>query len=246
MEIKCGAESEKEISFRCVECGFSVPTLYIQYSPGNIRLMKCGNCKAVADEYIECELMILVIDLILHKIRAYRHLFYNRFSRETLHNEALLWKLSMGFLILDAYQMLAVCTTQDERSLPASFASFLGLCGKVLMGVFFGNLMFLGIILFGTRRFLNEKIGDSRCKHILLSILVSSYFKIFVIAMMVWEFPSSVVFIIKMFVLSSNALALLVITDAVMIRCIWICFAAHAMKFLVTQGLGTYQKLVLW
>uniref|UniRef100_M1BC48 Protein ARV n=1 Tax=Solanum tuberosum TaxID=4113 RepID=M1BC48_SOLTU len=105
--------------------------------------------------------------------------------------------------------MLAVCTTQDERSLPASFASFLGLCGKVLMGVFFGNLMFLGIILFGTRKFLNAKIGDSRCKHILLSILVSSYFKIFVIAMMVWEFPSSVVFIIKMFVLSSNALALL-------------------------------------
>ncbi|XP_055829442.1 protein ARV 2 isoform X2 [Solanum dulcamara] len=243
MELKCGAESEKEISFRCVQCGFSVTTLYIQYSPGNIRLMKCGNCKAVADEYIECELMILVIDLILHKIKAYRHLFYNRFSRETLHNEVLLWKLSLGFLILDAYQMLAVCTTQDERSLPASFASFLGLCGKVLMGVFFGNLMFLGIILFGTRRFLNAKIGDSRCKHILLLILISSYFKIFVIAMMVWEFPSSVVFIIKMFVLSSNALALM---DAVMIRCIWICFAAHAMKFLVTQGLGTYQKLVLW
>lgn len=143
-------------------------------------------------------------------------------------------------------QILVVCTTQDERSLPTSFASFLGLCGKVLMGVFFGNLMFLGIILFGTRRFLNAKVGDSRCKHILLSILVSSYFKIFVIAMMVWEFPSSVVFIITMFVLSSNALALLVITDAVMIRCIWICFAAHAMKFLVTQGLGAYQKLVLW
>ncbi|KAM3233649.1 hypothetical protein P3L10_019008 [Capsicum annuum] len=59
-------------------------------------------------------------------------------------------------------QMLAVCTVQDERSLPASFASFLGLCGKVLMGVFFGNLMFLGVILFGTRRFLNAKIGDSR------------------------------------------------------------------------------------
>ncbi|XP_059307503.1 protein ARV 1-like [Lycium ferocissimum] len=87
MEIKCGNESEKEMSFRCVQCGFSVTTLYILYSPGNIRLMKCGNCKAAADEYIECELMILVIDLILHKIRAYRHLFYNRFSRGTLDDE---------------------------------------------------------------------------------------------------------------------------------------------------------------
>ena len=27
--------------YRCVECGFRIKTLFVQYSPGNIRLMKC-------------------------------------------------------------------------------------------------------------------------------------------------------------------------------------------------------------
>lgn len=88
--------------FRCVHCGFPIKSLYVQYSPGNIRLMKCENCKKVADEYIECENMILVIDLLLHKEKVYRHLFYNMFTRETLNFEGLFWWLSFGFLLLDA------------------------------------------------------------------------------------------------------------------------------------------------
>lgn len=66
--------------FRCIQCGFPIKRLFLQYSPGNIRLMKCvsfwllvvwlhssfvywyscwqENCKAVADEYIECEIMV--------------------------------------------------------------------------------------------------------------------------------------------------------------------------------------------
>ncbi|XP_048421331.1 uncharacterized protein LOC103956342 isoform X5 [Pyrus x bretschneideri] len=80
-------------------------TLFVHYSPGNIRLMKCGNFKAVADEYIECEpivkllffffnffpskfnkfvtffcclhCQIIPIDSILHKTKAYTHLLYN-------------------------------------------------------------------------------------------------------------------------------------------------------------------------
>lgn len=89
------------MNFRCVQCGHHIKTLYVQYSPGNIRLMKCQNCKAVADEYIECEIMILLIDLILHKAKAYRHLFYNMFDHEAINFEGLMWKLSFGFLLLD-------------------------------------------------------------------------------------------------------------------------------------------------
>ncbi|XP_039131324.1 protein ARV 1-like [Dioscorea cayenensis subsp. rotundata] len=64
----------------CVNCWSQVNTLYIQYSTGNIRSMKCDNRKAVADTYIECEFMIILIDMILHKPTAYRHLLYNMLS----------------------------------------------------------------------------------------------------------------------------------------------------------------------
>ncbi|XVF30892.1 hypothetical protein REPUB_Repub16aG0097300 [Reevesia pubescens] len=47
-----------------------------------------------------------------------------------------------------------------------------------------------------------------RFRDLLLAILISSYFKIFLASMMVWEFPPSVVYIIDLFVLSSNTVAL--------------------------------------
>ncbi|GFP81724.1 protein arv1 [Phtheirospermum japonicum] len=95
------SNAEGATNFRCVQCGFPTKTLYIQYSPGNIRLVKCKNCKAAADEYIECEVMILIIDLILHKPKAYRHLFYNMSGKETINFESLLWKSVLMCLILD-------------------------------------------------------------------------------------------------------------------------------------------------
>ncbi|KAK3011897.1 hypothetical protein RJ639_011417 [Escallonia herrerae] len=131
---------------------------------------------------------ILIIDLILHKEKAYRHLFYNMFTRDTLNS-------------------------------------------KMLVDVILGNFMFLSVLLVWTRVTLTASVGF---KDILLAILVSSYFRTFVIAMMVWEFPPPVFSIIDTFVLSSNAVALNVITGAAMIKCFGACFSAHAVKFLMS------------
>ncbi|GAV67711.1 Arv1 domain-containing protein, partial [Cephalotus follicularis] len=56
--------------------------------------LRLENCKSFADEYIECEFMllceyvlILLIDLILHKPKAYRHLLYNVLHQDTLNVE---------------------------------------------------------------------------------------------------------------------------------------------------------------
>ncbi|KAI5673766.1 hypothetical protein M9H77_14130 [Catharanthus roseus] len=230
---------EKDGNFRCVDCGLPIKKLYIQYSPGNIRLMKCENCKAVADEYIECEIMIIVIDLILHKPRAYRHTFYNMLSRDTRYSEGLLWKLSLGFLILDAYIMWVLSVTKEEGTLAPSFVSLLQCFGKILVGVVVGNFFFTSLLLFGSAKFLNASSKGLRCKDTLLAILISSYFKIFLVAMMVWEFPASVIFLVDIFVLSSNTVALKVITDSATIRCLGVCFAAFSLKCLASHLLRT-------
>uniref|UniRef100_A0A5B7BEU6 Protein ARV n=1 Tax=Davidia involucrata TaxID=16924 RepID=A0A5B7BEU6_DAVIN len=226
------------MDFRCVQCGCQIRTLYVQYSPGNIRLMKCENCKAVADEYIECEIMILLIDLILHKPKAYRHLFYNTLNWKTANFEGLLWNSTLGFLLLDAYRILVFSRSEEEWSLSMSYTSLVWSCGKMLTDVFFGNFIFICTLLLGTRILLNASAGVSGYKDILLAILVSSYCKIFLVAMMVWEFPPSAIFIIDMFVLSSNAVALKVITESTMTRCIGACLSAHAAKLLASQVLN--------
>ncbi|XP_015572294.1 protein ARV 2 [Ricinus communis] len=220
--------------YRCVECGFGVKSLYVQYSPGNIRLMKCENCKAVADEYIECEFMIMLIDLILHKPKAYRHLLYNVLNQETVNLEGLIWKSAISFLLLDAYRSILLQRNVEEQVSSLSFPSLFWRSQKIFMDVFLGNLTFLCVFLLATRILLKASVRVSRTRGLLPAILVSSYFKIFLIAMMVWEFPSSVIFIIDLFVLSSNIVALKVITESDLGGCIGACFCAHAAKLLAT------------
>ncbi|XP_021897191.1 protein arv1 homolog isoform X2 [Carica papaya] len=202
---------------RCVECGFRVNTLFVQYSPGNIRLMKC----------------ILLIDLILHKPKAYRHLLYNVLNQET--SKQLLWKSIAGFLLLDSYRSLLL-RSEEESCSSVGFFFFVSACRKVLMDVFFGNFIFFCILVLAMRILLKKSNGVSRFRDLVLGILISSYFKIFLIAMMVWEFPTSVIFIVDLFVLSSNAVALKVMTELAMNICLGVCFSAHAIKFLITQA----------
>ncbi|CAN1762310.1 Protein ARV 1 [Linum perenne] len=180
------------MGYRCVECGFPITILYVQYSPGNIRLIKCENCKAVADGYIECEFMIILIDLILHKPKAYRHLLFNVLNQKTAVTE-----VTMDFLV--------------------------------------GNSLFLCVFLLATRIMLNSSLTFSRFWDFLLVILVSSYFKIFFVAMMVWEFPPSVIYIIDLFVLSSNMVALKVMSDSSTARCLGVCLCAHAIKLITSH-----------
>ncbi|XP_057437929.1 protein ARV 2-like [Lotus japonicus] len=222
------------MGYTCIQCGFPIKTLYIQYSPGNIRLLKCENCKAVADEYIECEIMILVIDLLLHKPKAYRHLLYNVINQETLKFQGLLWKSAITFLLFDAYKCLILENSKGKMSSSMSFSSLISIWCKILIDVFFGNFMFILAFFFMIKMFLHTSISISRCNDLLLVLMISCYFKIFLVAMMVWEFPSSAIFIIELFCLSSNAVALKVMTESTMSRCVCTCLCAYATKFLVT------------
>ncbi|KAF3586402.1 hypothetical protein F2Q69_00025617 [Brassica cretica] len=76
---------------------------------------------------------------------------------------------------------------------------------KVLVDVLTTNLEFIFSFAIAAKGLLKEV---SRKREILLGILISSYFKIFLLAMLVWKFPVSVIFIIDILVLTSNSMAL--------------------------------------
>lgn len=63
----------------CIECMEHVDCLYFEFTgKGNIKLTRCQGCGNVADKYIEYELVLILIDVLLHRKPAFRHLFYNR------------------------------------------------------------------------------------------------------------------------------------------------------------------------
>ncbi|KAL1220323.1 Protein ARV 1 [Cardamine amara subsp. amara] len=215
--------------YRCVGCGIRVKSLFIQYSPGNIRLMKCGNCKEVADEYIECERMIIFIDLILHRPKVYRHVLYNAINPENVNIQHLLWKLVFVYLLLDSYRGLLLRRTDENSSFSESSVL---ISVKVLIGVLSANAAFIFSFALAAKGFLNEV---SRRRDIILGLLISSYFKIFLLAMLVWEFPMAVIFIVDILVVTSNSMALKVMTETTTSRCIGVCLMAHLVRFLVGQ-----------
>ncbi|KAL5563301.1 hypothetical protein UlMin_033048 [Ulmus minor] len=211
------------MKYRCVECGHGIKTLFIQYSLGNIRLIKCDNCKTVLDEYIECEIMMIVINLIMHKPKAYKHLLYNvldpqnpQFHVQVSFFVCLLWIYIFWFLLLDANilpdRSLLICRSKAEWGLSTNIDSFIwifhkiGICILIFMDVFLRNFIFFSTFLLAMK---------TLYKDILLAVLISSYFKMCLFPMIiwfenlfVWEFLSSIIFIIDLYILSSNTMAL--------------------------------------
>ena len=71
----------------CVECGArTTDELYkgyaVRYSDRqpdtrNIRLTRCMVCDRLLDRYLEYDTVLVVVDLILHRVEVYRHLLFN-------------------------------------------------------------------------------------------------------------------------------------------------------------------------
>ncbi|ONM09989.1 Arv1-like protein [Zea mays] len=225
---------------RCVGCGGRVKTLFVQYSPGNIRLMKCDKCKAVADPYIECEFMIILIDLVLHKTRAYRHVLFNKLSMGSSVDKGILYRSTLIHIALDTFRISFSKGNRAGGASSRSIFSTVSNCTEVVGDALLGNIVFIFMLLLGVRFFLKLSFDIIRYRDILFAVIISSYFKLFLFTMMVWEFPSSVIFIVEMFVLSSNVVALRVVSQFPRAHCFAVCLLAHAAKYLTQRWiLGT-------
>ncbi|KAJ1370313.1 hypothetical protein KIN20_032007 [Parelaphostrongylus tenuis] len=96
VEINTPVHLMSEANYKCVNCMEPSTSLYQSYSEGVIRLSNCKHCNEVVDKYVEYETMLIVIDLIVHNICAYRHIIYNMKIQSYL-------RLTVIFLLCDAY-----------------------------------------------------------------------------------------------------------------------------------------------
>jgi hypothetical protein len=85
----------------CVECGSKVDSLYKEIRKGDIRLTICGHCHRIADKYIEWDIPLLIVDLILQRPPVYRHILFNRFRAYRLTRG--IFKLLVVTLSFDSF-----------------------------------------------------------------------------------------------------------------------------------------------
>ncbi|KAF4651803.1 sterol homeostasis protein [Perkinsus olseni] len=88
-----------------------VKSLFREYSRGNIRLTHCPNCGAIADKYIELEIQLVFVDLILHRSQAYRHILFNR-GTIRVHKEV--YKFLTVMFALDSFDQWFLCSRSKE------------------------------------------------------------------------------------------------------------------------------------
>ncbi|MCO5582611.1 hypothetical protein L7F22_036509 [Adiantum nelumboides] len=104
-------------------------------------------CKCVADEYIECEMMIILIDLILHKSEAYRHLFFNYPNLNKLNMKDLIWKTCMLFLLLDSCRQSLTGGGKVDTIKWDSLPAFVSTAGMLSGQVWVQNIVYFSTIL---------------------------------------------------------------------------------------------------
>uniref|UniRef100_A0AAF5RXW0 Protein ARV n=1 Tax=Wuchereria bancrofti TaxID=6293 RepID=A0AAF5RXW0_WUCBA len=81
----------------CINCCHPSSSLFLKYSDNGIRLTPCSNCGRAVDAYIEYDTVLVIIDLMLQYIEAYRHLLMNTSSNRYCH------KLCIIFMLCNAY-----------------------------------------------------------------------------------------------------------------------------------------------
>lgn len=196
--------------FRCVECNKDAHELHRDYSNGILKITICGSCQKPVDKYIEYDPVIILIDAILCKTQAFRHILFN--TTLNIH-----WKLCVFCLLCEAYLRWSQLQGSEQSNDPADIIrytkewDFYGMFGVAALelGAFsVGVLSFLCLVqwLLGF---------DFELSLLLKALLLSSYGKVLLIPAVIWEHDYSPLCfsLIKLFVLTSNSQAIRVILN---------------------------------
>ncbi|KHN75661.1 Protein ARV1 [Toxocara canis] len=90
-------DGHRKARYVCINCGAPSRNLFRQFDGGAIRLTACKICKKPVDKYIEYDIVLVIIDVTLQYLGAYRHVLLNR-EFHVYH------KLFTVFVLCDAYK----------------------------------------------------------------------------------------------------------------------------------------------
>ncbi|KYQ93774.1 pmp22 family protein [Tieghemostelium lacteum] len=218
----------------CIECGRSVNDVYKEFGKsgsGNIRLTRCNNpnCLQIADKYVEYDFIIVFLDLFLHKPQAYRHLLFNRQPYRDFGIPIQYIKVLVVYIFFESYiKWLRLKENFDvhpksaflyydwQDDVPYDRYWFIFLTAVAEFGIYVLSIMLLVRLIYSSR------YAIIKYNYLVMSIILSSFGKGFLILMIIWDYPFSFNEILNLFVLSSNLIAIKVFLETTTFKAI--CF----------------------
>ncbi|ELW68158.1 protein ARV1 [Tupaia chinensis] len=198
--------------YRCIECNQAAKELYRDYNHGVLKITICNSCQKPVDKYIEYDPVIILINAILCKAQAYRHILFN--TKINIHG-----KLCMFCLLCEAYLRWWQLQDSSQNTAPDDLIRYakewdfywmFAIASLEQITYFVGIFTFLWI-----ERPVTAKERPSLVL-LLKALLLSSYGKLLLIPAVIWEhdYTPLCLKLIKVFVLTSNFQAVRVTLNA--------------------------------
>lgn len=182
----------------CVNCGESQDegTLsIIYYSEASVSLAKCKYCNLRLDPYVEYEFLLVVFDLMLHRLPAFRHVICN------MPLNVLKWlRFTIVINLIEVLSQLWLSNIDPgHEHLPQyllkSFLTFLA-----------SFILFIGSITLYLRKFDTEIIEYS-----LRSFILSRFPSVLLVIGICWSYSSDFYFVIMVYSFTISMAAAIVI-----------------------------------
>lgn len=171
----------------CIECGEAAPRLLKIYNSDIIKLSYCDHCNKLVDKYVEFDPVIILLDVLLFKPQAYRHILFNMQIQFQ-------WKLCVISLLCGAYLKWAFNHNTSSENTKDGFAgSFLHYALQIEFYIVFllaaiDLAAYLGGIHLGCKIYARttEKPVNERLPILHNAIVLSQAGKLLVIPAVIW------------------------------------------------------------
>ncbi|KAL6075859.1 hypothetical protein QOT17_003169 [Balamuthia mandrillaris] len=203
----------------CVECGSPVDRVYREYGPNNIRLTICKQCGNKADKYVECDFVIIFLDLLLLRAPVFRHLLHNRLQQHSSTLTRTWYKIAIVYILVEAYlrymnlknyygtKQWKGVSPVDVMPQDRYFFIFYTVC--------FEFVLFLATQWLVARFLYRPKASELANKQVWIAILASSFIKPLQLFLTLWDHPPFFDVVLSIFVLISNFFAVAVLLENV-------------------------------
>ncbi|KAL7566685.1 hypothetical protein ACA910_017747 [Epithemia clementina (nom. ined.)] len=154
--------------FRCLSCGSPSPHYYhcLSTTSGktnshsnnknnnqsqNIQLTECGACRSIVDNYMEREWLLVILDLVLLRQKAYRHVYWNRLKEQSF---AVMGDAAHCNLLVSVFLIVATTAPNPVTALNGLGSLSTGLMIAIVLGLYACS----GIFLFQCRSKFNAQL----------------------------------------------------------------------------------------
>ncbi|XP_036916123.1 protein ARV1 [Sturnira hondurensis] len=196
------AASSSTCPYRCIECNQEAKELYRDYNHGVLKITICKSCQKPVDKYIEYDPVIILINAVLCKAQAYRHVLFN--TKINMHG-----KLCIFCLLCEAYLRWWQLQDSSQNTDPDDFIRYAKEWDFYRMFAIASLEQAAFLVGIFTFLWIERSITTQKKPNFVLllkALLLSSYGKLLLIPAVIWEHEYTLLCLrfIKVFVLTSN------------------------------------------